>query len=229
MRRAWLIGAAACAAASTAAADETYTTFGADWSYSLGWHIIGQTMVIPDEASVLDDFEFVAKIIGESTSYTITVYLWDEEDQHVIGDPLYAELAGIDAGEDQLRHHDIGMLLPPGEKIAVVLQFENDLSAHSVGITGDLFDLGSAIAAGGPIDQPWIIGENTTNDLYFKAEWSVCAADVFADGMLNIFDFLAFQGLYNSGDEKADFNGDGVTNILDFVAFQDAFLNGCGS
>lgn len=50
-------------------------------------------------------------------------------------------------------------------------------------------------------------------------------ADFNEDGVLNIFDFLAFQGAIVAGDLKADFNFDGVLNIFDFLAFQAAFLN----
>ena len=56
-----------------------------------------------------------------------------------------------------------------------------------------------------------------------------CVADVNGDGVLNILDFVAFQGLFQAGDAAADLNGDGVLNILDFVAMQTLFAAGCGS
>ncbi|OAB63228.1 hypothetical protein AY599_27275 [Leptolyngbya valderiana BDU 20041] len=54
-----------------------------------------------------------------------------------------------------------------------------------------------------------------------------CRADFDGDGVLDIFDFLAFQNAFASGDLAADFDGDGVLNIFDFLAFQNEFAAGC--
>jgi len=56
---------------------------------------------------------------------------------------------------------------------------------------------------------------------------NACAADVNGDDVLNILDFIAFQGLFEAGDAAADVNGDGLLNILDFIAFQGLFEAGC--
>ena len=175
--RAALLIAAACA---TASADETYTTFGHDWGFSLAWSVIGQTMITPGEATVLESFDFVGEVNFDTVSYAITVYLWDDEGQHVVGDPLFGDFGIMHIGEDPFRHHDIGVLLPPDEKIAVVLSFEfNPGADHGVGATADVWENGSAIATtSGQIENPWLISENTINDLLFTAEWTVCTADV---------------------------------------------------
>ncbi|MFI4882963.1 MAG: choice-of-anchor B family protein [Phycisphaerales bacterium JB064] len=55
-----------------------------------------------------------------------------------------------------------------------------------------------------------------------------CQADITGDGALDIFDFLEFQNLFDSGDPRADFDGDGSFTIFDFLAFQTAFDIGCG-
>jgi len=47
--------------------------------------------------------------------------------------------------------------------------------------------------------------------------------DINGDGSLDIFDFIAFQELFQDGDLDADANGDGSLDVFDFVAFQDAF------
>ncbi len=52
---------------------------------------------------------------------------------------------------------------------------------------------------------------------------SDCVADLDGDGSLTIFDFLAFQSLFDAGDLGADFDGDGSLTIFDFLAFQNAF------
>jgi len=56
---------------------------------------------------------------------------------------------------------------------------------------------------------------------------NACEADVNGDGELNILDFIAFQALFEAGDDAADANGDGDLNILDFTAFQALFEAGC--
>ncbi|NRA58132.1 MAG: FG-GAP repeat protein, partial [Phycisphaerales bacterium] len=54
-----------------------------------------------------------------------------------------------------------------------------------------------------------------------------CPADLDGDGTLSIFDFLAFQNLFDAGDPIADFDGDGRLTLFDFLAFQNAFDAGC--
>ncbi|MEQ8844014.1 MAG: integrin alpha [Phycisphaerales bacterium] len=54
-----------------------------------------------------------------------------------------------------------------------------------------------------------------------------CRADLDGDGALTIFDFLAFQNLFDAMDPAADFDGDGDFTIFDFLAFQNEFDAGC--
>ncbi len=54
-----------------------------------------------------------------------------------------------------------------------------------------------------------------------------CRVDLDEDGSLTIFDFLAFQNLFDAGDLTADFDGDGALTIFDFLAFQNEFDLGC--
>ncbi len=51
--------------------------------------------------------------------------------------------------------------------------------------------------------------------------------DLDLDGVLTIFDFLAFQNAFDQGQSLADFDGDGALTIFDFLAFQNAFDAGC--
>jgi len=56
-----------------------------------------------------------------------------------------------------------------------------------------------------------------------------CPADMDADGVLTVFDFLMFFNAFDAGDLMiADFDGDGELTIFDFLAFQTAFDAGCG-
>ncbi|UYV13344.1 MAG: hypothetical protein NCW75_03445 [Phycisphaera sp.] len=54
-----------------------------------------------------------------------------------------------------------------------------------------------------------------------------CRADFDLDGELNIFDFLAFQNAFVTGDPMADFDFDGELTLFDFLAFQNRFDQGC--
>ena len=58
-------------------------------------------------------------------------------------------------------------------------------------------------------------------------ECDACPADFDGDGELSIFDFLAFQNLFDLMDPAADFDGDGAFTIFDFLGFQNAFDAGC--
>jgi hypothetical protein len=54
-----------------------------------------------------------------------------------------------------------------------------------------------------------------------------CPADINADGMLNILDFVAFQLLWQAADQSADCDASMSFTILDFVCFQQLFQQGC--
>lgn len=54
-----------------------------------------------------------------------------------------------------------------------------------------------------------------------------CPADFDGNGVLDLFDFLAFQNAFLALDPAADFNGDGEWNLFDFLAYVNAFASGC--
>jgi probable HAF family extracellular repeat protein len=54
-----------------------------------------------------------------------------------------------------------------------------------------------------------------------------CAADFNADGVLDLFDFLAFTNAFNAGEPAADCTGDAVHDLFDFLCFVNAFNAGC--
>lgn len=51
--------------------------------------------------------------------------------------------------------------------------------------------------------------------------------DLFADGVLDFFDVLVFQNLFDARDPRADFDGNGEFTIFDFLIFQNEFVAGC--
>jgi len=54
-----------------------------------------------------------------------------------------------------------------------------------------------------------------------------CFADCNNDGMLNVLDFVCYQGVFQAGGDDADCNNDGLLNVLDFICFQTEFQEGC--
>ena len=80
-------------------------------------------------------------------------------------------------------------------------------------------------AAGAPWESS---GGFTVGAAYaFDLACLICKPDFDGDGALTIFDFLAFQTAFGTGDMAADFDGDGQLTIFDFLAFQTAFALGC--
>ncbi|MEQ8317849.1 MAG: GC-type dockerin domain-anchored protein [Phycisphaerales bacterium] len=87
------------------------------------------------------------------------------------------------------------------------------------------------LAAAGPVvvEVFEASGQRSGNDFALD-DFSLvetCRADLDADGVLTLFDFLAFGVLYDVGSPLADFDGDGSLTIFDFLAFQNAFDLGC--
>ena len=58
-------------------------------------------------------------------------------------------------------------------------------------------------------------------------EVEACYPDFDGDGQLTIFDFLAFQNAFDTGDLMADCDGDGSLTLFDFLCFQNEFDAGC--
>ncbi|MEQ9095194.1 MAG: GC-type dockerin domain-anchored protein [Phycisphaerales bacterium] len=56
---------------------------------------------------------------------------------------------------------------------------------------------------------------------------AACAADIDGNGVLEVFDFLEFQNLFNDGDGRADCDANGRLDIFDFLCFTNAFAGGC--
>jgi hypothetical protein len=63
--------------------------------------------------------------------------------------------------------------------------------------------------------------------IMFYTGGEACYADFDGDGDLTIFDFLAFQNAFDSGDSAADCDEDGSLTLFDFLCFQNAFDAGC--
>ena len=56
----------------------------------------------------------------------------------------------------------------------------------------------------------------------------LCPFDLDGSGTLDLFDFLAFVGLFEAADPAADADGNGALDVFDFLAFVNGFEAGCG-
>jgi hypothetical protein len=219
--------AASLLACTPTLGDEAISTLDQEWMQGQGWKLVGQTISVP-ESNVLERVSFRASEWSPfDLGYAISIYDWDQDAQHVVGDAYVIELGGLPEGDEVLTH-EMDILLKRGSKIAIVIIIENiDVANAGVGYVDSSYEEGSFIGSFGHEKDPWTFGESDAFDMSFEVVFRSCDADVFNDGSLNIFDFLAFQTLFTSGDAKADFNDDGMLNVLDFVAFQSAFQAGC--
>ncbi|MEO1278475.1 MAG: integrin alpha [Planctomycetota bacterium] len=104
----------------------------------------------------------------------------------------------------------------------------DDNAGFSVASAGDINGDGvSDVVFGAPFADS--SGRPLAGESYvvFGRSFAGCPADLDGDGDLTIFDFLAFQNLFDAGDPIADFDGDGRLTLFDFLAFQNAFDAGC--
>ena len=130
--------------------------------------------------------------------------------------------AGIVSGDPML---DDGFAPMPGSAAIDA----GDNAAVPAGVTRDL--IGGARFVDDPATPDTGAGAAPIVDLgaveFWPGDAAGCAADLDGDGVLTVFDFLAFQGLFAAGDAGADLDGDGELTVLDFLAFQNAFDAGC--
>ena len=213
-------------AGSTAMADEVISTFGHDWFVTLGWPVVAQTFTVP-ESNVLESFAITLKGTSEQ-EVLVLVYVdeWDAEAGDWEGTSNWAGGVWVQGTDVELVvFDDIGLALERGEEYAFIVSMhpEDGAGIPGVGYVQDAYD-GGTLVTRVAFDEPVVW---PAFDMLFSAEFHSCPADVNGDGALDIFDFIAFQGLYTAGDMEADCNGDGMLNVLDFVCFQSKFVGGC--
>jgi len=136
---------------------------------------------------------------------------------------------------------DVDGFVEAGSALMVTVSVENFFTL-SGDLTGDVFFIGgNSFGETGPSyllfcdEGDYVdIDDFGFTDAHFViiAEGEVgggaaCRVDIDGDMALTIFDFLAFQNLFDAGDLAADFDGDGQLTIFDFLTFQNEFDAGC--
>ena len=102
-----------------------------------------------------------------------------------------------------------------------------DIQHTRLALSGTAFDRIRFICRGGTMPGE-LDGINAVFDNVVIDGAPPCRVDLDGDGELTLFDFLAYQNLFDAGDLAADFDGDGELTLFDFLAFQNEFDTGCG-
>ncbi|UYV12759.1 MAG: hypothetical protein NCW75_00370 [Phycisphaera sp.] len=143
---------------------------------------------------------------------------------------VYADCDQIDPWVGMLVEDKLdGTMVGPTLHAVLVDQFtrlrDGDRFWYEAYLPGDMVDLVNQQTLSTIIRRHTSIGEEIGDNAFMAPPR--CLADLDEDGELTIFDFLAFQTLFDQGDLRADFDGDGMLSIFDFLVFQNAFDAGC--
>ncbi len=143
------------------------------------------------------------------------------------GHPIMAGVSSFFGGTSSFRPNVTD--LNPGA--TTVAEWDDGRVLVAIGANPKRVDLGFYPPPSTVSSSFWDIGTDgdlmLVQSLLFASGSGECRADLDGDGSLTLFDFLAFQNLFDSGDPLADFDGDGSLTLFDFLAFQNEFDAGC--
>ena len=201
------------------------------WTEGVGMEAIEPTQdpIGGDVCDVSDDGQVIAMnyrhIWTEGTGYEYIgladgannneIFAISGDGRTVVGENSYP---GPRDEDPLLWRRDIGAVSLPDYLDGLGVDVSGWTLRRAIGVSAD----GSAIIGLGSIEGGG--GGFLVRGLPVPAS---CPADIDGDGSLTLFDFLAFQNLFDAGDLAADFDGDGELTIFDFLAFQNAFDAGC--
>jgi len=198
------------------------------------WPISGEPQLLDrlepgiDGVDAAHDRNASGLIVGFSRLGSISrATVWNATGQprdagEVLGPGVASELLRINANDQAVGGSALGAILWSDDAGAQLL-------ADMVDESGDGWDLSRAqdINDSGVIVGNGISPSGQIRAFVLTQGGPVCLADLDGDGSLTIFDFLAFQNLFDAGDPRADLDGDGSLTIFDFLAFQNLFDAGC--
>jgi endonuclease/exonuclease/phosphatase family metal-dependent hydrolase len=155
------------------------------------------------------------------------------------GQQLAVQVEVSNTGDVDLWQRDDTIDAPPGGIQPLRYALEGDARLAVPGGTfvdeagdgGVVHHVGINTSEPGPFEAEVRVLSNAPDEpvrtVRIVGEVIACPADLDGDGSLTVFDFLAFQNLFDAGDPTADFDGDGSLTLFDFLAFQNAFDAGC--
>jgi len=128
---------------------------------------------------------------------------------------------GFDIGSLGATDFDVKIIFADGSEQS----FNNPYpgSPQFFGFLSDSPDIAKVVVG----NNNGFFGFDFDNFTFDTIRGEVCTADLDGNGVLDLFDFLAFTNLFNAGDLGADFAEDGVLDLFDFLAFTNAFNAGC--
>jgi hypothetical protein len=107
-----------------------------------------------------------------------------------------------------------------------------NLSSRCTILPGSFFDAVPAVDActmsdDGNTLMGWGSPPNGGFDGWVATLPEPCLFDLNGDCTLDLFDFLAFINLLNTGDPAADCDASGTLDLFDFLCYTDGFNTGC--
>ncbi len=156
-----------------------------------------------------------------------------------VGSPIELQLVVSNAGDVALWQRDDSIAAPPGgiQPLRYSLVGDGPIGVPTgafrddAGGEGNTHEITVDTSAVGPFSATVCIESNAPDEptrlVRIGGEVVACLADLNSDGALTVFDFLAFQNLFDAGDRTADLDGDGALTVFDFLAFQNLFDAGC--
>ncbi|MEO1278034.1 MAG: GC-type dockerin domain-anchored protein, partial [Planctomycetota bacterium] len=156
-----------------------------------------------------------------------------------VGQAVEVEVAVSNAGDVALWQRDDSIAAPAGgiQPLRYTLEGDATLSVPSgtfsdeAGGDGVVHRIGVDTTVPGAFEAILRVVSNApdepSREIRIVGEIAACLADLDGDGSLSIFDFLAFQNLFDASDPTADLDGDGELTLFDFLEFQNLFDAGC--
>jgi hypothetical protein len=156
-----------------------------------------------------DEISFALEPFDSVTAVSVRVF---DTEGGFAGSPTSAVIARGEGGDFVVRK---ASALEKWETVAITSEDLGQLSGLPIGRIVSM-----SFQASNEIDGAYF--DDITVELAER-----CYADFDADGVLDLFDFLAFTNAFNGGDAGADCTEDGVLDLFDFLCFVNAFGEGC--
>ena len=207
--------------------------------------VYGRTTAQPFPADILlgdlrgqDGFRIVGAAAGDTAGVSVSLagdVNGDGLDDLLVGAPMASPSGRSQAGTTYLLYGRVGdfqdivdlAVLDPALGTRFEGGGEDENSGRIAQHAGDLNGDGiSDIVIGAPFAPVGDKVDAGTAYVIFGRQPG-CRVDVDRDGVLTVFDFLAYQNLFAAGDICADYDEDGEITLFDFLLFQNEFDVGC--
>jgi hypothetical protein len=123
----------------------------------------------------------------------------------------------------------------------IVYDVDGNIQGSWIGVSGGGFDfdhadrieaisdngIGKIVFDSTNYDLGAIEGNTSVDEFSVELIEGDCYADFTGEGVLDLFDFLAFVNSFNAGEGKANCDNEGGLDLFDFLCFTNAFNAGC--